>query len=321
MSMNHALPGLETDNLLGFLALLGLLRANERERPEWFPRAHFVGTPLRTQLTLAQETTWEQIATIAAAGCIAYARYFDFGDFKDLTFNRGTARILLQKSLRDTDAASIMSALCSDGAARDSDDERVLPTALCAMFGQGHQSFLARLRAVAAGTLPRALKEKKNPPNQNDAGFVKRALFEPWTRSDETESFRWDFEEDRRYALREINPSSDPATTEHGANRLAVLGLVSFQSAPTTTRRGYANLGTRGVSRDGKTRRPRVTWPIWSRPASLESIHVMLDEYQLGQDNPSFEALARHSIQQARRVRRISVGKFISFTRAEALIP
>ena len=33
-----ALPGLEADNLLAFLALLGLLRALETVREEWRPR-------------------------------------------------------------------------------------------------------------------------------------------------------------------------------------------------------------------------------------------------------------------------------------------
>ncbi|MGA7451259.1 MAG: hypothetical protein WBW73_08275 [Rhodoplanes sp.] len=39
------LPGLEADNLLGFLALLGLLRALEAARPGWRPRASWVNVP------------------------------------------------------------------------------------------------------------------------------------------------------------------------------------------------------------------------------------------------------------------------------------
>ncbi len=315
----HTLSGLETDNLLGFLALLGLLRALENERPEWFPRAYFSAIPLSAQLRLENDVSREEIAEAAAAGCAAHAQYFDFGEFKDLTFSGAEARRLLRAAQTGGLAATVMSALCSDIAVREN-DKRILHTPLCAMFGQGHQSFLARLESVSSGALPRTLQGKKHPPNLNDPILILRTLFEPWTRSDATESFRWDFEEDRRYALREINPSADAATTQHGANRLAVLGLLSFQSAPAA-RRGYLNLVTRGVSRDAKTRRLRVTWPVWSRPASLASIQVMLDEPELTRDIPSFGTLKRHSIEQARRVRRISTGKFISFTRAEALTP
>jgi hypothetical protein len=312
----HALHGLETDNLLGFLALLGLLRALEHERPSWFPRAYFGGVPLRSQLTLAEDATEDAIAAAASAGCMAYAERFRFGSHSDLTFDGVTARVLLQESLHDDFSASVMSAMCSDAAVRI--DGRVEPTPMCAMFGQGHQSFLDRLHTVSAGVVPRALKSKRNPPDLNDPAIIARALFAPWTRSDPTESFRWDFEEDRRYALRDTNPSTDAATTEHGANRLAILGFVSLQSAPTV-RGARVNLATRSVSRGGKNRRPRITWPIWTRPASLEAMHAMLDDPELSEDEPSFDLLRRHGIEQLRRVNRIMTGKFISFTRAEAL--
>jgi len=35
----HRLEGLEPDNFLAFMALLGLLRALETARPDWCPRA------------------------------------------------------------------------------------------------------------------------------------------------------------------------------------------------------------------------------------------------------------------------------------------
>ncbi len=313
-----SLPGLETDNLLAFMALLGLLRALDRATPKWFARAHFSGTPLIAQLTLSADVNQHEIAIAAAAGCAAHAGDFEFHGYKDLTFEREAARDLLQKSLRHSGRLAVLSALFSDGAVRE--DERILPTAFCAMFGQGHQNFLERLENVAHGTLPRSLKGKKQPPDVNDPSYIERALFKPWTRSDSTDSFRWDFQEDRRYALRAINPSNDAGTTEHGANRLAILGLISFQSAPATDRIGRPMLATRAVSRNRGTRNKRITWPIWSRPAPLESIHMFLDEYELSRDYPDFGSLIRHSISQARRVQRISVGKFINFTRAEALL-
>jgi hypothetical protein len=66
----HRLVGLEPDNLLAFMALLGLLRALETAEPAWRPRAYWDEThhPLRPMLTLAQAKTQEEIAEAAARG-------------------------------------------------------------------------------------------------------------------------------------------------------------------------------------------------------------------------------------------------------------
>lgn len=313
----HRLVGLETDNLLGFLALLGLLRALERSRPSWVPRAHFNSSPLSTQLLVQHDAVEEEIAGAASEGCLAYADAFTFGGHSDLTFGSEVARTLLLDSLSSEARSAVMSAVCSDGAVREKQD-RVVPTPLCAMFGQGHQSFLNRLGSVSAGKPPKAAQTRGQALNLNDPLYIQRALFAHWGRHDPTESFRWDFREDRRYALRYLNPSHDSPTTEHGANRLAVLGLLSFQCAPTY--RGLRrDLAMRGASR-GRDRRVRITWPIWHKPASLESIHAMLDDPELVKDDPSLRALERYSVDQLRRAYRLPVGKFVNFSRAEAIV-
>jgi hypothetical protein len=61
------------------------------------------------------------------------------------------------------------------------------------------------------------------------------ALFEPWTRQDPTPAFRWDPAEDVRYALRADDPSGQKSTTQHGANRLAALGLRGVSNSRTTS--------------------------------------------------------------------------------------
>jgi hypothetical protein len=52
----HRLEGLEPDNLLAFLALLGLLRALEEARPAWRPRVRWSidEPPLRPVLRLRE---------------------------------------------------------------------------------------------------------------------------------------------------------------------------------------------------------------------------------------------------------------------------
>src|ERR1019366_10526229 len=81
----HRLEGLEPDNLLAFLALLGLLRS--LEAAGWRPRVHWAGLPLRPVLTLREAATPEQVTEKAAEGCAALARDHDFGGEKDLTFD------------------------------------------------------------------------------------------------------------------------------------------------------------------------------------------------------------------------------------------
>ena len=312
----HILSGLETDNLLGFLALLGLLRTLGMTRPEWFARAHFDGLPLQTILTTDLETTEQDVARAAAEGCSEVSDAYDFGAHADLNFSDHVARELqTDRQYLDT-AGELACALWSDIAIRD--DGRIDPTPLCAIFGQGHQHFLERLRNVAAGTLPRALRSAKKAPDLNHPERIRRAVFAPWERDDPTEAFRWDYAEDRRYALRATDPSKDAATTEHGANRLAIVGLLSFQSAPVAGVGGGAKLATRAVTRPRRGR-PYLTWPIWNKPATLAAIVSMMEQRELASESPNIAKLHHLSVTQARRVQRISVDKFISFTRAEAL--
>src|SRR5712691_3833221 len=101
-----------------------------------------------------------------------------------------------------------------------------------------------------------------------------QALFSAWDRRDSTQSFRWDPLEDRRYALRFEDPSTDKGMTMHGANRLASLALPLLPAVPARVR-GKIQLnavGTGWIPGAGLC----VSWPIWSRPASLKSIVAIL---------------------------------------------
>ena len=55
----HRLEGLEPDNLLAFMTLLGLLRTLEEARPDWFPRALWTidSPPIRPALRLTGSVT------------------------------------------------------------------------------------------------------------------------------------------------------------------------------------------------------------------------------------------------------------------------
>ena len=67
---SHRLAGLEPDNLLAFLAMLGMLRALEHVRFAWRPRvAWTVDTPpVRPTLTVVGQTTQDEVVAAVAKG-------------------------------------------------------------------------------------------------------------------------------------------------------------------------------------------------------------------------------------------------------------
>ena len=165
--------------------------------------------------------------------------------------------------------------------------------------------------------MPKTLAKKKPPPDLNAPSWIAEAVFAPWTRRDETDSFRWDPAEDRRYALRFKNPSGDSGRTVHGANRLATVGLAVLPGAPVE-RRGRIRFLTLGADLNigGGV---EITWPIWENPASLAAIQVLVAHPALATMNPDRDCLARFGVIEVRRTSRISVGKFFNFTRAEVM--
>src|SRR5215471_14762505 len=103
----HRLEGLEPDNLLAFLALLGLLRAIEAARLDWRPRVAWdvEQPPLRPVLVLAEAATCEEISEAAAEGANRLADLYEFpaedaeiATQKDLNYSAGYARALLSKT-------------------------------------------------------------------------------------------------------------------------------------------------------------------------------------------------------------------------------
>lgn len=321
-SDRHRLPGLEPDNLLAFLALLGLLRCLEMGRPRWRPRVAWNPNepPLRPTLLLSKPQTplaiCEAVAEAAASLANDYVFPCTLGDNasgqKNLDYSQDIARALLERAVsgQNPRRAELWSALLSDAAHKDG---KVEATPLCLLFGQGHQHFLERLALVprTEGPPPRGRARKAVIVTASDA--ICEALFEPWQRADPTPSFRWDPAEDVRYALRANDPSGDKSTTQHGANRLAALGLPELTVAPEqrTQRVRLQVLG--GSWERGEF---TFTWPIWTLPTSLAGIRALLGHPDL---LLGWQRLVHLGVIDVRRSRRISVGKFMNFTRAISL--
>lgn len=274
----HRLDGLEPDNLLAWLALLGLLRSLEHARSAWRPRAAWTvdEPPLRPRLQLRVPATRDELLAVTAEGLGALARLHEFGG-AELRLPAGDeARDLFAHSAHGPrHTADLWAALGSD-AAKSSDGAELEPTPLCLMFGAGHQRFLERLADVPRTPEPPARGGGRGANTISEGESLAEALFLPWTRPDATKGFRWDPAEDVRHALRARDPT-DPATretTQHAANRLAAIGLSVLTVVPQ--RHGTAvRLGLVGGART-RSGEWRYAWPIWREPVTLAAIRTML---------------------------------------------
>lgn len=297
-----ALPGFQPDNLLAFLGLIGLLRAVDAARPTWRARLTWFGPPWQAAIH-AEASLDEQVLTDATTdGLRALAPSYQFGNKADLDWSAAEFREYANPILREGGRASadLLAALASDGAARrDSggQDGKLMATALCTMFGQGHQHFLGQLAH---------LSDHANANTISDD--LVATLFKPWHYEERKESlkFRWDPVEDRRYAYRYSNPSGQVVTTVPGANILGALGFPLFVVAP----RGQ-ELGTLAFWHRDRER--FVTWPIWAGPLSLASIRALLTHPEILSWTPKRSELAPYGVAELMRSIRIQTDKYFNF--------
>jgi hypothetical protein len=304
------LPGLEADNLLAFLALLGLLRALEIARPEWRPRASWKGPPWTARLHFADVANESEVAQAAAEGVDALITQFDIDGRKNVDFNRVGYRKYAENVRNCSISAALAAALTAEVPAKRGGALYAAP--LVMMFGQGHQNFLERLVSVPRGDLPSRLRKLKSPPNMRDPTKIAEALFARWMRKDDADGFRWDPEEDQRYAMRFGDPSREGAApTVHGANRLAAIGFLSCPTAP-----GERSMTAVGALRDDEGW--GFTWPVWSEPLSRSAIEAFLAHPDLVRGE--LRSLRVLGVLEVQRARRISNGKFMNVTRARPTI-
>lgn len=314
------LVGIEPDNLLGFLALLGALRSLEASNVAWRARVYWdvANPPVHPVFSVSMPVTQDELLDAIVGGCDTLAMDHDFEGHRSLSWESSYARKLLRDSVKpDTAArgrADVLAALISDAAVWK---ERVNATPLCMQFGQGHQHFLERF-AVVPRLRAAPQREKSSDGVAPDARkAAELALFQPWQRVDMTPAFRWDPAEDRRYALRFRNPSVGGVPTVHGANRLAAVGLPVFTVVPRAAGR-FVRLAMVG-SRVNSRREVEISWPIWTRPASLRAVRALLNSPLFLEPKLDGARLAAMSIREVRRAVRIKVGEFFNVTRAEVV--
>ena len=299
MATTFRLVGLEADNLLAFLALLGTLRALDLARPSWRARSRWTGPPWHPELTVEDDVDEQAVLIGIAEGIAIAGGPIDFQGHKNIDFSPQRFRELgaaANGSLQER----MLAAIGSDACIRR-DGERIEGTALAAIAGQGHQNFLERVAALGRRQL------------QNDTIVLRKALLEPWAYEDTESTLRWDPFEDRRYALGFADPSSEKIKTSAGANILAVVGFPLLATAP-----GERDLVTTAVVR--RQRSHEVRWPIWSVPCGLATIEALLRHPGLagaGENGGNGRAAwAQRGVVDIKRCRRIQTGKYFSFERA-----
>ncbi len=318
----YRLDGLEPDNLLAFLALLGAMRA-------WEATAHEGEDALRVRWSidvppwrpvLVLPLAMERPALLArlAQGVERLARDHDFGGRRDPDYTWQEAQELLEREAGKAHAAyrsraDLLAAVITDAALRDEKKKIAAPTPLCLLFGQGHQHFLERLATVPHEPVPPRCRRDRRTVSLDAEATLEEALFQPWHRQDPTPSFRWDPEEAARYALMAGDPT-DPAYkagTQHGANRLAAVGLAALPVVAQRTPSGRLRATVPGGAwdEDGFS----IAWPIWREPATFSAVLTLLSHPDLR--NPG--ALAHLSVEAVMVSRRISEGKYMNFGRGQ----
>lgn len=315
----HRLEGFEPDNLLAFLALLGLLRALDTVRKEWCARAAWDldRPPLRPILQLAQPMAPDVVSAAAAEGVARLLALLDFGEATDLKLTPDEARTLCRKAGACAEGdtryfADLCAALISD-AAVNREATSVTPTPL-AYPSVARVNFLQSVKAIAEADLPEKKNRARDPSYPKDpAACLAQALFQPWKRLDRPAGLRWDPDEAKRHAYQWRAPTDEAPTTQHGAHRLAIVGLSVLTAAPVEVG-PRINLAIAGGGQNGDAF--TFAWPIWIVPASLAAIRALLSHPELRTPG----ALLYLGVDHVRVTRRISLDRYRNFTCAEPLV-
>jgi len=312
---NDTLHGLEPDNLMAFLALLGLLRALDCARPDWHSRAAWSvdAPPLRPVLHIPTGAEQSEICAAAAEGARTLLAAVDLGDRKDVKLTAGEARIVLRQASETASygpaarfAADLLIALGSDCGREDG--EEASSSQLCFPAGGGRTNFIRSLRAIIAAEAPTQRGGSSRNLGTADQA-IERALFQNWERQDRPPGLRWDPAEARLHAHQWTAPTKEEPTTEHGANRLALIGLSCFPVLPSSSTRQSQTPLPGGKNVNGTF---SVSWPIWRCPMTLPAIRaLMVSIARLGRAaHDDLEVFA------VMRSQRMPLDRYISFTRA-----
>jgi hypothetical protein len=319
---SHRLEGLEPDNLLAFLALLGLLRALELTRPEWQPRAYWEikKAPLRPVLTTRMPTASGEISSNALDGLLIFKdalRPFSWPRSKQGSAKKG---LLSDPSRYRALSTRCISAL---GACSSDHRDRLVWQLRCDLLASSGANRMDARKGEVFDTTPMKLPSGQmtfigaqfDTISVCKAEDICNSLFNAWTYGHKGNSLRLSPEEARRYAYRGSDPSPEGSCTELGASALGTLGLLTFTISG-------AQPHWRMVAYSGRRSEGKISWPIWDAGngvgASFHAIVAMLRAltFEKRQDASIYNLV--HMIATARRyVLDPNQGDYGNITRAE----
>jgi hypothetical protein len=291
------LTGLPADNLLGYLAALGVFRTAAAAWPQsamkmsWAP--HGASWCPILQLPCAEKPALLSTLHTALSNHTGHPALTIDTDLK-ISLKQFTkfSREQTDNWLNSTDTWGAAMAAAFGCGAIGNDEGTIEDTAFRTMSGAGHQHFLEFMNTLARETTEAQLAE---------------AIFGPWRYRDPSPTLRWDAEDDRRYALRWDEPSKDPVRTVRGANRLAFEALPFFPVVPVSSRSAATTGFTGRRSHD-----TFVSWPVWTSFLTVDTAAALIAS---GPD----EWTPARGIPLVFRSQRITLGKYRNFTPATVL--
>ena len=259
MSGGTHLPGLDGVNPLGFLAALGVQVAfaeNKEEQPRiWW------SNDVVPHAVVDERFSINRIATQAlnAFSDWVYApalnpRRMDGAEMPrgdELKLAPEDIRTYLEQAAQGDWRGSLATALLAEGSL----DNQGVAKPSDFYFTAGQQKFLEAARKI----LEAAIREEK----------IAVDIEGTWRYDSAEPSLGWDVSDDRVYALRATDPSSEKKGTNPGVEALALLGLSRY---PVFAVRGQT--ATQGCS--GKWKDGRFSWPLWRKPATPFAVKSLL---------------------------------------------
>lgn len=315
------LRGLEADNLLAFLALLGLLRTLEAVKPEWQPRVSWKGPPWVARLHAAENIDEQMVVLAAEDGLRLTKMALAPHAFVRSKSKKGRIETKGRKSIFSSAArvrrikklGTLAAQLAAD---RYQGRSQCRGVAACVRV-----DFLSSLaiedvrrgdivdspfklpsgQQAFVGAIYNSISRVLAPESQEDSKAIRKTLFEAWQRKNEADSLRLSPDEERRYALRYGDPTkaSDKPKTELGANALAGAGLACFWMAARVS--GWRQVGYSGSRAEGE-----ITWPVFRTPngVSLEVIRAIMALEEITAAHPLRSDLEPLGIAELFRARR-----------------
>jgi hypothetical protein len=297
------LNGPEGSNLLGFLCALGTFATFRRQWPRLPLRLHWIQdsgwNPVLAGIPECVAAKPERIGSVLHQSLLLrrLQEHFDLptGDAKpylnpDKVLAQDYRSFAARSELGDPkNPRSFLDFLASFGCDTETGEgATVKATPLC-VLGSSQQYFFKMMRELSQEPVAEVLDKNGKVANQpalakdpaTQVAHIQEALLGPWQYRDDSPTLKLDSGEDRRHALRRLNPTDNraPIRTVRGANRLAIEALSLFPCAPSA----------HGVQTAGFTRIERQTvmsWPVWSTPLSLDAVKTLLNHAELTHEEP-----------------------------------